>query len=204
MKPARTRIVSGDITVSKWRLFVSNMTNDQSDQELIGWRSNVSSLLTEMKRRAGVGSDRELARFMRVSQSTVSHWRTRGAIPDAAILKFERSLVSASEAPQHFAARVVVLRLAEFWYQDLKAKGAAGGRRIPYQSIAMSINALTDVIAEHIKKYEAETGLEPYQLADHLVEDGPFLTQIIEWLKQTSAAEMAARETRAGVFAKGE
>lgn len=50
----------------------------------------VSSTIHEMKRRARVDTDRELAAFLRRDQSAVSQWRRRGAIPEAIMLRFER------------------------------------------------------------------------------------------------------------------
>ena len=91
-----------------------------------------------------------------------------------------------------------MLRLAEYWYQRLKAKGATGGRRIPYQTIALSMNALVDEIARQIARYQEETGLDAYQLADQMVEDATFLDSIVAWVRDTSAAEMISREVKAG------
>lgn len=60
-----------------------------SANELLNWPADVTALIREMKRRAGVESDQELALFLDKSRTAIAQWRRRGAVPEGAILRLE-------------------------------------------------------------------------------------------------------------------
>lgn len=53
---------------------------------------DVATFIFEMKRRAKVRTDRELATLLGFAPSTVSSWRRRGHVPGQAILAFFEAL----------------------------------------------------------------------------------------------------------------
>lgn len=174
------------------------MANYQPGQALTGWTGDCASLLTEMKRQAGVRTDRELASFMGVAQSTVAYWRSRAKVPESAILKFERMVEAGGQpaAARAIAARMVVMRLAEYWYQHAARKGATGGREIFYGAVALSFHTLTDAVFQQLLTYEEATRKEPFDIARTLLEDTAFLDRLLEWLKTVPAHVTLAREAR--------
>lgn len=175
------------------------MANDQHRQALTEWEGDVASLIAEMKRRAGATTDHELAGFMKGAQSTVSHWRKRGAIPEAAILRFERALEAPrdTEFARSLAARTIALRLPELNHQRLKDKGIEAGRRLSHGVISLSFNAIVAEIAGHMKRFQDETGLSLEELTAALIEDEKFLNGVLEWVGNSSAADMVSREVAA-------
>lgn len=139
-----------------------------------------------MKRRAGVRTDRDLATYLGVAQSTVSHWRARHQVPESAVLRFERMAAAggSSGATRIVAARMLAMRLAEFWYHRAKADGATGGREIFYSVVAAAFPAVCEALVDQIEKYEGHTGRNPTEIADHLIEDERFLSHMTDWLKE--------------------
>lgn len=62
------------------------------DRPITEVAADAPALITEMKRRAMVEQDAELAAFVGVGPSTVSKWRARCAVPVAVLLRFDRRL----------------------------------------------------------------------------------------------------------------
>ena len=172
------------------------MPKIQQPQPLTNWKGDVPSLLIEMKRRAGVGTDRDLAAALGVAQSTVAHWRARGSIPEAALLRAELKLSAGQDpvASRAMAARILAIRVAEFWYQAATEKGAKGGRDIFYSSTAMMLHSLMDEAYHQLAIIERETGMDPMELAGRLIEDRTFLTSLMEFAKGLSFVEGLSRE----------
>jgi hypothetical protein len=152
---------------------------------LTGWDGDTDSLIAEMKRRAGVATDHNLARFLGVAQTTVSHWRVRMRIPEAALLRAERLLSAGGHAvtARMLAARMIALRLPEFWYLRASASGAKGGRAIFYRRVALALPKIIDAVYEQIGTYERETGQTPRDLAGLLLEDERFIEGLVELAK---------------------
>jgi hypothetical protein len=159
------------------------MPKVQPQKPLTGWEGDTPSLLAEMKRRAGVTTDFNLARFLGVAQTTVSHWRVRMQIPEAALLRAERLLSAGGDkvARRMLAARMIALRLPEFWYLRATASGAKGGRAIFYRSVALAYPKILDAIYEQLGTYERETGQTAWDLAPQLLEDSRFLGELVEF-----------------------
>ena len=161
-------------------------------QALTEWPGGVSSLITEMKRRAGVRTDMDLARFLGVAQSTVSHWRVRGRVSEPTLLRAER-LFSAGGKPladRMLAARMIALRVAEFWYQRAAATGAKGGRALFYRSVVRGFPAIIDAVYEQLGTYELQTGQTAWELAPHLLEDDRFIEQLVAFAKAEPTTEV--------------
>ena len=59
-------------------------------------QSDVGRTILQMKRGAKVETDCDLARFLGRTPSTIALWRKRGAVPEAALLRFEFATAQAS------------------------------------------------------------------------------------------------------------
>lgn len=177
-----------------------NLSNSKNHklQALADWPGDVASLVREMKRRAGVRTDHELATFLGAAQSTVANWKQRGAVPEAALLKFEEVLARRASSPnlRHLYARAVAMRIPEVWYKRVSSKSAAG-RHIPYLTIAMSFNSIVALIADDIGKYELQRGDSLGNIVTAMLDDEDYLSQIIDWLDHTPASEIMLLEQRA-------
>ncbi|MEO8925595.1 MAG: helix-turn-helix domain-containing protein [Caulobacteraceae bacterium] len=138
-----------------------------------------------MKRRAGVTTDHNLARFLGVAQSTVSHWRHRQQIPESALLRAERLLSAGGQtvAGRLLAARTIALRLPEFWYLSALASGAKGGRSVFYRSVALAWPKIIDAIYEQVGTYERQTGQSAMDLTPQLLEDDRFIESLVDFAK---------------------
>jgi hypothetical protein len=158
------------------------MADDPRPPALTEWDGDVAALMAEMKRRAGVATDRDLAKFMGVAQATVSYWRTRGEVPQSAILKFEHLLATGGQqmAERQAAARAIALRVPEFWYQRALAEGVTSGRSIFYRAASEAFQILVDAAATQLEAHEQQTGQGPWELAAQLMDDERLLTRLIE------------------------
>jgi hypothetical protein len=154
---------------------------------LTEWDGDVAALMAEMKRRAGVATDRDLAKFMGVAQATVSYWRTRGEVPQSAILKFEHLLATGGQqmAERQAAARAIALRIPEFWYQRALAEGVAGGRSVFYRAVSEGFQILVDAAAKQLEAYETQTGKGAWELATQLIDDEYLLAKLTEMARQS-------------------
>jgi hypothetical protein len=169
------------------------MTDNPSTLSLTSWDGDAPSLIAELKRRAGLRTDQELARFLGVAQSTVSRWRDRQHVPESALLRAERllSVGGKSVTNRMLAARMIALRLPEFWYQRASASGVKGGRAIFYRSVALGFPAIIDAICEQLRTYEQQTGQTAWDLAPQLIEDDRFIEQLVEFAKTVPIIEDA-------------
>lgn len=89
------------------------------------------------------------------------------------------------------------MRLPELWFQQMRSGGASAGRYIPYNSVAIVLNAIIAEIERQMIQIEDQTGLATRELCSRLLDDEHFLHGIIKWLKETAASEMLMREVRA-------
>jgi hypothetical protein len=167
------------------------MTDDPSEISLTGWDGDSPSLIVELKRRAGLRTDHELARFLGVAQSTVSRWRERQHVPESALLRAERllSVGGKSVTNRTLAARMIAMRLPEFWHQSASANGAKGGRAIFYRRVVLGFPAIIDAICEQLRIYEQQTGQTAWNLAPQLLEDDRFIEQLVEFAKTVPVIE---------------
>ena len=174
------------------------MTDYHPQQGLTEWAGDVRSLIAEMKRRAGVSTDSQLASFMRVGQSTVAYWRKRGSVPEATVLRFERRLADAQdESPSRaMVSRMIAIRLAEFWYCKARERGAKGSRVIFFGSVALQFHTIADMVFKQLAIYEEETGSGAWELAETLMEDDAFLSGLLATVRSTPADAALAREAR--------
>jgi hypothetical protein len=163
-------------------------------QALTDWTGDVGSLLSEMKRRAGVRTDQQLADFMGAAQSTVSNWRKRGEVPEAAILQFEAvaSNPRGDDLERLTAAQTIALRVPELYYQRMRDRNSKLGRDLIYSYVSLSFGAITNEIGVQLESLERESGLTIKELRAKLVDDEGFLQGFLDWLEATSLADLVA------------
>jgi hypothetical protein len=168
-------------------------------QALTDWPGGVGSLIAEMKRRASVRTDHELAGFGGWAQSTVANWRKRGAVPEAALLHFEQLIADPSQSrfSRLLAARTIAMRLPELSMKRFHGHRLPLRRYVVYASIAYNLNAVASEIARQMERLEAEHGLSSTALAQTLIEDEQFLNGVLDWLGSASMSDMLAREQEA-------
>lgn len=159
-------------------------------QPLTDWGGDVDSLLTEMKRRAGVNTDTELARIIGTSQSNVSTWRKRGAVPQSVLLKFERMNLSHDADPVHrtTAATMIAMRVAEFAFE----RSASKSRTVFYMTVAGAWNLIVKTIIADLEKKEARTRRWPSDLAVELIEDAGYLAGLADWVMSLTIQDALA------------
>lgn len=174
-----------------------NIAKNHKGQPLTDWQGDVASLIGEMKRRAGVGTDQELAHFMGSAQSTVANWRKRKRVPEAALLRYERALADSSDdsSARTVFARCVALRLPELWFQGMRSENRS--REVPYLTVSMTINAITNEVSRNMVRLEKERGLSPNEAMKVLLEDEHFLTGLLDWVREASMSEILGREYQA-------
>lgn len=163
-------------------------------QAITEFSGDVDAVLNEMKRRAHVSTDTQLAKVIGTSQSNVSTWRKRGAVPKAALLKFERRLADGQEkAPLHVASLMVAYRLAEYWAAKAAGPNIDDKRWIILGTLATAHSALIDAIKKNIVKKQNQSGLTPLEIASELIRSETFLEQLYSWVKELSLEEIVRR-----------
>lgn len=167
-------------------------------QPLSEWSGDVDSLIVEMRRRAGVRTDQELAKFMGVAQSTVSNWRKRSSVPSSAILKFEFAIAEPRDMDfaRLLAARGIAMRLPEILHQRMVKAGAVG-RYLSYVMVAGTLDGIAKEIVRQIERLQNETGFSVDELGPRLIEDDVFLNGLADWVSEASMAEMLERQSSA-------
>lgn len=145
-------------------------------------------------------TDQELAEFMGSAQSTVSNWRKRGAVPESAVLKFEAVAADPNrdELRRLVAAQTVALRLPELYYERWRERDPKMGRHIFYSGISLSLGAIIAEVAEQMKRLETAHKLSIESLVPLLLEDVGFLNGVLDWLEETSFAEIVGRSKAYG------
>jgi hypothetical protein len=161
-------------------------------QPLSEFTGDIESLITEMKRRAGVLTDTELAQVIGTSQSNVSTWRKRGAVPKSALLRFDSLDLDTWRGGNYVhAARMVALRVGEFWYDEYVKNGATAGRWLPYATVAMALPAIVERVAKDIRAKVSREGMTALEHAVELIEDESYLGDLVSWLRELPAAGVA-------------
>ena len=161
------------------------MADHQKTPALTEWPGDVAALLAEMKRRAGVVTDRDLGRFMGAAQTTVSYWRTRGQVPQSAILRFEHMLAVGGQpiAERFAAARAIALRVPEYWYQQAISAGIGGGRAVFYRAASEAFQVIVDAAATQLEAYERQTGQGAWELTAQLIDDERLLERLVDLVR---------------------
>lgn len=162
------------------------MANYDITQPLTAWTGDTLSLITEMKRRAGVKTDTELAEILGLSQSTVSTWRRRNIVPDQVILKLEIALLEGkkNEAERQSAVIALAMRTAEYVYQQQLKRGSRAGRWATYSGIAVLFKNLLDAIESKLIELERETGRWAIDLAAELIDSEEFQRNVATSIEQ--------------------
>lgn len=156
--------------------------------------SDVDSQIRAMKRRAGVTTDTELAAAIGRTQGAISHWRRNGAVPESVLLGFDEALerYHTTDTARALAARAVAIRLAEFMFDQNRARSSNAGRWIPYMTVATSFHSIVDAVYESLGTIE--TDLLPTELAGQLLDDENYLTGLASWARSLSIGEALNRE----------
>lgn len=154
-------------------------------QPITDFTGDIESVLTEMKRRAGVQTDTELAQAIGTSQSNISTWRKRGAVPKAALLRFDNLDLDSWRSGNYIhAARMVALRVGEFWYGQYVESGAAAGRWLPYATVATALPAIVERVAQDIRSKVAAEGMTALEHSIELIENEAYLGELVGWLRE--------------------
>ena len=174
------------------------MTENYTPIKLANWEGDANSLIVEMKRRAGVGTDGELAECLGLSQSAVSHWRRRKAVPESMLLALERALdIEGFPHARAMYARALAMRLAEYEYQKMKERGGMAGRAFIYSIYAGQLDVVVEECMHQLELIETSIGIGPDKAADLLIEDQTFYQGLSEWAKGISAAQAMLKMYRA-------
>jgi hypothetical protein len=176
------------------------MTENSNPIKLTDWNGDSDSLIVEMKRRAGVRTDGELATRLGLSQSAVAHWRRRKAVPQSALLSFERLGSQDADYPNYriMCARALAMRLAEYDYQKLKNQKSMAGRKFSYTLQAMQLDIVSDECCRQLKLVETKFGIDADQALGLLIEDEVFLSGLSEWASNIPAHIALFRLQQAG------
>lgn len=165
-------------------------------QDLFSWPGDVNSLITEMKRRACVRTDQELANFLGKAQSMVANWRKRGSVPDASLLSFEHALKREAEVStgRLLAARILAFKLPEMLYRRYQERHGFDGRQFAYSVIAMYFSDIVEEIGRRLQVLESTTETDSKILVDELLESSPFCNELLDWISDRPALDLLLRE----------
>lgn len=173
------------------------MSKLNKPHNLADWQGDVDSLIVELKRRAGVGTDYELAVFLGVTQGAVANWRRRGAVPESTRLSLERVFAKELETPNLRAllARALVMRLVHFDADECENKSYAEGFEDVYLRHAGQLDIVADECYEKIEETEKHLGLSTEAAYLELSEDVNFLAELSAWAKQVKLVQVFSRST---------
>ena len=157
------------------------MTDNDKPTSLFGFAGDADALIREMKRRADVATDTELANFIGIGQSAVAKWRVRGAVPDPAILRFESQLEERQTFPSERAllARALAMRLAEYDYDRLKKTGSSATKMMVYAVHAGRLDFVADFCFEQLEEVERQFNISPQAAASMLIEHNEFYEELL-------------------------
>ena len=156
------------------------MTDNDNPRSLFDLARDAEALIREMKRRAEVATDTELASFIGIGQSAVAKWRGRGAVPDAAILRFESQLEERHTFPNERAllARALAMRLAEYDYDRLKRSGSPATKMMVYAVHAGRLDMVADFCFEQLEEVERQFNISPQAAASMLMDHDEFFGEL--------------------------
>ncbi|MGB7373573.1 hypothetical protein [Pontixanthobacter sp.] len=163
---------------------------------MIDFVGEVEDVINEMKLRALVATDTELASALGTTQSNVSTWRKRGAVPKSTLLKFEQIIAErVNESLLHVASRMVAYRLAEYWISGLTGPAANEKRWVVTTCLAYGHFALIRAIEHNIESEFLRTGLPYMEIAAGYIKEEAFLNKLKEWMQKQSFDEILAQST---------
>lgn len=152
---------------------------------------DVDAVIDEMKLRASVATDTQLAAVIGTSQSNISTWRKRGAVPKAVLRTFDQRVDAAKDqAPLHVASLMVAYGLAAHWLDQIEGSGEDRKRWLVLITLAAGHGMLTRAIKENILKYQGKTKLSPMEIAEGMLGDEAFLEMLRSWLKSQPLGEI--------------
>jgi hypothetical protein len=171
------------------------MSELNKPHNLADWQGDVESLILEMKRRAGVSTDVELAVFLGVTQGAVANWRRRGAVPESTRLSFERQFAGEIDTPSMRAllARALALRLVQFDAEACEGKSYADGFEDAYLRHAGQLDIIADECFEKIEETERYSGVSPEEAYLELAGSSEFFIQLSAWAKEISLFQVITR-----------
>ena len=160
------------------------MAEYDTSQALIGWEGSVASLILEMKRRANVTTDTQLADVLGLNQSTVSTWRRRGSVPEAVLLRFAAAANDYEHRVsgwRYIAARAIALRVATF--MDEQKSGTKESSWSTYQTVSMGFNSLVDAIYADLISVKELSEVTTFGLAERFINDESYLAKFASWMR---------------------
>ena len=146
---------------------------------------DAAGLIAEMKRRAGVSTDLDLSRALGLAQSTGSYWRSRGAVPEASILRAERALAERAllRSARATAARALLFRPGGLGGGD--AEPVLSGRLlVPCLALAEHFLAAWGEAERQLEALERQRGLTPREAFLYALDDPELLKALLEWVLQ--------------------
>jgi transcriptional regulator with XRE-family HTH domain len=139
-----------------------------------------------MKRRTATRTDTELANALGVHQSTISTWRRRSAVPEAALLQAERAgldrQIDAVQKP--VAALALAMRAAEALYQRQVDRGSPANRWLAYSAVATVLKEVIGATDESLRQISAQSGRWSLDLGSELIEDEAYLSKLVDWIDE--------------------
>lgn len=171
------------------------MSEINKPHNLADWQGDVESLIVEMKRRAGVSTDVELAVFLGVTQGAVANWRRRGAVPESTRLSLERQFADELDIPSMRAllARALAMRLVHFDAEACEGKSYADGFEDAYLRHASQLDIVADECFEKIEETERYRGKSPEEAYLELSGNADFFAQLSAWAKEISLFQVLKR-----------
>lgn len=173
------------------------MTDYDKPPSLFEYAGDAEALIREMKRRADVSTDSELAKFIGIGQSAVAKWRGRRAVPDAAILRFESQIDERQTFPNERAllARALAMRLAEYDYDRLKKSGSSATKMMVYAVHAGRLDLVADFCFEQLEDAERQFNVSPQAAASMLIEHNEFYENLLVIAKSIPISQVLERKT---------
>lgn len=171
------------------------MNKHEALQALIDWEGDTASLILEMKRRAGVRTDSELAAVIGRTQGAISHWKRNG-VPKPILLGFEEAIGQrqGEDTARALAARAIAIRLAGFMHEQNVEKAPNAGRWVPHMTVALGFHSITDAI--YLSLAGLEDGASPLELAELILEDRKYLGGLADWVRSLPIGAALAREAK--------
>ena len=173
------------------------MTDDDKSSSLFNFAGDADVPIREMKRRADVATDTELANFIGIGQSAIAKWRGRGAVPDPAILRFESQIEERQAFPNERAllARALAMRLAEYDYDRLKKSGSSATKMMVYAIHAGRLDLVADFCFEQLEDVERQFNISPQAAANMLIEHTEFYDELSVIAGSIPVSQVLERQT---------
>lgn len=154
---------------------------------------DAAALIAEMKRRARVDTDTQLARILETTQSNVSTWKKRKRVPESVLLRFDRLNLAASSTPELriVAARALALKAAELAKVRVR-KGGKAGETVVFMTFATAWDAVVRAIAADLERKERDTRRWSTDIVGELVESDAYVGAIVDWAMSLPMSDIAS------------